>query len=150
MSAIANIVAYDGAATPVAHTFVPDSITQANGETIAVYREQITSVPVYAQPMVTLRKKRMGSGVYRVSSRTEIPVMESVGSQNSAGYTAPPKVAHVLTKEDTGYFHERSTITDRRLCRQLSVNISNGIATSVTPVTTHAVGELFDLLVMPN
>lgn len=150
MSSIANIVAFDGAATPVQHTFVPESVTRIKDEVIAIYREQLADVPVYAQPLHILKKKRMGSGVYRVSSRTEVPVMESVGAQNAAGYTAPPKVAYINTKEDVGLFHERSTITDRRLVRQLSVNISNGIATSVTPVTTGPVAELFDLLVAPN
>lgn len=150
MSAIANIVAFDGASTPATHTFYPDSVTRDGDDVIAVYREQVATVPVYAQAQLTLRKKRMGSGVYRVSSRLEVPVMESIGAQNSAGYTAAPKVAYINTKEDVGFFHERSSIAERRLCRQLGINISNGIATSVTPVTSHAVGELFDLLVCPN
>jgi hypothetical protein len=55
-----------------------------------------------------------------------------------------------LTVETVGLFHERSTITDRRLARQLAINISNGVATSVTPNTTAAVAELFDLLTAPN
>jgi hypothetical protein len=75
--------------------------------------------------------------------------MESIGSQNSAGYTAAPKVAYVNTSENVGYFHERSDLVGRRLVRQLGINISNGIETSVSPVTTKAVGELFDQLVMP-
>lgn len=151
MSAIANIVAFDGAATPVSHTFVPESVTRGtNGEVTAIWREQLADVPVYAQPLHIMKKKRMNSGVYRVSSRTEVPVMESVGAQNAAGYTAPPKVAHVLTKEGTGLFHERSTIAERRLVRQLNININGGIATTVTPVTTGPAAELFDLLVAPN
>lgn len=150
MAAIATIVAFDGASTPVSHSFVPDSVTRDGDDVIAVYREQVTTVPVYAQAQLTLRRKRMGSGVWRVSSRLEVPVMESIGAQNSAGYTAAPKVAYINTKEDVGFFHERSTISERRLCRQLSINISNGVATSVAPVTTHAVGELFDLLIAPN
>lgn len=150
MSAISNLVAYDGAATPVLHTFVPVSVTRDKDEVVAVWREQLLTVPVYAQPMVTMKLKRMNSGVYRVSSRTEIPVMESIGSQNAAGYTAPPKVAHILTSEALGLFHERSAIGERRMSRQLAVNIANGVATSVTPSTTSPVAELFDLLTAPN
>lgn len=150
MAAIANIVAYDGASTPAAHTFVGKSVTREKGEVVAIYREQNTGVPEYAQGQLTLKLKQMSSGVYRVSTRVEIPVMESVGSQNSAGYTAPPKVAYVDTVEATGYFHQRATIDGRRRVRQLAVNILNGIATSVTPVTTHASGELFDLLNAPT
>lgn len=150
MAQIANIVAYDGAATPVLHTFIPVSVVREKDEVIADWREAIASVPVYAQPRVTMRLKRLGSGVYRVSSRVSVPVMETVGSQNAAGYTAAPKVAYEDTVETIGYFHERSVITGRRLVRQLAVNIDNGVATSVTPVTTGPVADLFDLLSAPN
>lgn len=144
-----NLVAFDGASTPVSHTFVGKSVSKNGDELVAVYREQNTGVPEYAQGQVTLKLKRMSSGVYRVSTRVEIPVMESVGAQNAAGYTAPPKVAYTDTVEAIGYFHERATIEGRRRVRQLAVNILNGVETSVTPVTTKAPGELFDLLNVP-
>lgn len=150
MSAIANIVAFDGAATPVSHTLVPESVTRNGDEVTAVWREQIASLPIYAQPLHTMKRKRMGSGVYRVSSRTEVPVMESVGAQNSAGYTAPPKVAHVLTTEVVGYYHERSTIEERRLARGLSNNINRGNTATFATVITGPAAELFDQLVAPN
>lgn len=150
MSAIANIVAFDGAATPVSHTFLPVSVVREADEVVADWREALASVPVYAQPRVTMKLKRMGSGVYRVSSRVSVPVMETVGSQNAAGYTAAPKVAYENTEENIGYFHERSDITGRRLVRQLAINIMNGVSTSVTPVTTGPVADLFDLLSAPN
>lgn len=150
MAQIANISAYDGAATPVLHTFLPVSVVREKDEVIADWREAIASVPVYAQPRVTMRLKRLGSGVYRVSSRVSVPVMETVGSQNAAGYTAAPKVAYENTVETIGYYHERSDITGRRLARQLAVNIDNGVTTSVAPVTTGPVADLFDLLSAPN
>lgn len=149
MSGITNIVAFDGADTPVIHTFIPESVVRDKGEITATYREQLADVPVYAQPSVVLKMKRMGSGVYRVSSRVSVPVMEAVGAQNSAGYTAAPKIAYVDTAENIGYFHERSTISGRRLVRQLSVNIANGVTTSVAPNTNKVVSELFDQLVAP-
>lgn len=150
MSQIANLVAFDGAATPVSHTFLPVSVVRDKDEVVAEWREALASVPVYAQPRVTMKMKRMGSGVYRVSSRVSVPVMETVGSQNAAGYTAAPKVAYENTVETIGYFHERSDITGRRLARQLAVNIDNGVATSVAPVTTGPIADLFDLLSPPN
>jgi len=150
MSQMANIVAFDGASTPVSHTFYGKSITREKGIITAIYREQLSAVPEVAQGQITLNLKQMSSGVYRVAHREEMPVMESVGSQNAAGYTAQPKVAYVDTVETVGFFHPRSTIEGRRRVRQLNVNISNGVTTSVTPVTTHAVGEAFDLLGMPN
>lgn len=150
MAQIANIVAFDGAATPVAHTFLPVSVVREKDEVVADWREAVASVPVYAQARITMRLKRMNSGVYRVSSRVSVPVMETIGSQNAAGYTAAPKVAYENTVETIGYFHERSDLTGRRLVRQLAVNIDNGVATSVTPVTTGPIADLFDLISPPN
>lgn len=150
MSAIANIVAFDGAATPVSHTLTPVDVTREKGEIVAQYREMLSTVPVYAQPSVTLRKKQMSSGVYRVSIRTEVPVMESIGSQNAAGYTAPPKVAFVDSHETAGYFHQRSTQDSRRLSRWLHHNICGNVSVTNAAATTGPVAELFDQLVMPN
>lgn len=150
MSTIANIVAFDGAATPVSHTFTPVDVTREKGEVLAQYREMLSTVPVYAQPSVVLRKKQMNSGVYRVSVRTEVPVMESVGSQNAAGYTAPPKVAYVDSHETVGYFHMRSTQDSRRLSRWLHHNICGNVSTTNAAATSGPVAELFDQLVMPN
>jgi len=150
MTAIANIVAYDGASSPVSHTFLPISVTRQAGKVIAEWRESSTGVPVYAQPRVTMSLERLKSGVYKAEQRVVVPVMESIGDQNSAGYTAAPKVAYENTVVTTGFFHERSDVTGRRLVRQLAVNIDGGIATSVTPVTTGPLPELFDLLVSPT
>lgn len=150
MSQMANLIAFDGASTPVSHTLVPISQEVVGNEKIAVYREGLSSLPVYAQVSATVRIKKMQSGVYRTSVRVEVPVMEAVGTVNAAGYTSPPKVAYVNTVDAAGYFHERSTIEQRRLARQLAVNILNGIATTVTPVTTGPAAELMDQLVSPT
>ena len=152
MSAQANIIAFDGAATPVSHTLVAIgvSVDPKTGEHIASYREGLTTLPVYAQITCELRMRRLPTGVWRVQQTTEVPIMEAVNGQNSAGYTAAPKVAYVNKEIKIGFYHERSTIAERRLSRQLSVNINNGIATSVTPVTSGNVAELFDGLVFPS
>lgn len=150
MSAIANITVFDGAATPVSHTLVAVSVTRTADEVVANWRENIASLPVYAQVSATMRLKRLKSGVYRVDQKVEVPVMESVSGQNSAGYTAAPKVAYVNTVTVSGYYHERSDATGRRLARQLAINMAGNISTSVTPVTTGPVPELFDLLVAPT
>lgn len=151
MSQLGNITAFDGASTPVSHTFVGESITrEADGTQVASYKESAPGVPDYAQVRLRLAKKKLPSGVFRTSTRVEVPVMEAVNGQNSSGYTAPPKVAYVDSTEVVGYYHQRSTIASRRLSRQLAVNVANGVATSVAPVTTHAAGELFDQLLMPT
>lgn len=151
MAQLTNIVAFDGASTPVAHTFVGEQIMREPDGTLAAdYKESIAGVPDYAQIRVRQTKRKLKSGVFRVSTRVEVPVMEAINAQNSSGYTAPPKVAYADTVEIIGFFHQRSVVTGRRLARQLAVNIANGVATSVTPVTTHSTGELFDQLLMPT
>lgn len=151
MSSIANIIAFDGADTPVEHTFLPVSVESDPKSTIAFYRESMAGVPVYAQPRVTIiAYKKSGNGIYRNEVIVEVPVMESVTSANAAGYTAAPKVAYVNTYKGTSMSHERSDIAGRRLVRQLAVNIIGGVATTVTPVATGPVPESTDLLIMPT
>ncbi len=149
MSAQANIVAFDGAATPASHTFVParNSFPAGLEEDIAFWREAVSTLPTIAQGSVTTKLKRLKSGVYRVSLTVAIPVMESISGQNAAGYTAAPKVAYTNTMVATGYFHERSTIAERRLVRQMLTNVLGNVSTSVDASTTGVASELFDSLI---
>lgn len=149
MSAIGNIAVYDGQATPVLHTLLPVSVTRENGVVLAQWREALAGVPVYAQVRCDMKLQKLKSGVYRVERRVVVPVMESISGQNAAGYTAAPKVAHEVTDVKVGYFHERSSLSDRRSARQLGVNIDGNVTTSVAAATTGPLPELFDLLTAP-
>lgn len=150
MSSISNIVAFDGASTPAAHTLLPVSVTRNNNEVTAEWRENLATVPMYAQIRCTMKLSKLKSGVYKAEQRVAVPVMEAVNGANAAGYTAAPKVAYEDTVVTTGFFHERSTETGRRLVRQLALNISGGITTTVTPVVTGPLAELFDKLISPT
>jgi hypothetical protein len=148
MAAQANITVFDGAATPVTHTLIGEGIERlADGTLKASWKESLAGVPDYAQIRVTATKRKLKSGVFRVAFRVEVPVMESISGQNLSGYTAPPKVAYVDTTELVGYYHERSVVTGRRLSRQLAVNLGGNISTTVTPVATGPLPELFDQLI---
>lgn len=150
MSNISDIVAFDGATTPVAHTFKAQSVSREAGVVTALWKEVVATVPDAAQGTVTMSLKKLASGIYRVNSRVAIPVMEAIAGNNTSGYTAPPKVAYTDTVESIAYFSERGTINGRRLVRQLATNILNGVSTSVAPVTTGPVAELFDQLLAPT
>lgn len=150
MSAIANIVVFDGAATPVSHTLIPVSVVRENGKITADWRENLPGIPVYAQVRCTMTLERLKSGVYKTSSRTVVPVMESVSGQNAAGYTAAPKVAYENSIEQIGFFHERSDSNGRKLVRQMALNIGGNVTTSVAPSSSGPFAELFDLLTAPN
>lgn len=150
MSAQANITVFDGAATPVTHTLVGETIEKLpDGTIVARWKESLVGIPDYAQIRATLTKRKLPSGVFRVTVRTEVPVMEAIGSQNSSGYTAAPKVAYIDTVESVGYYHERGTVTGRRLARQINVNLMGNISTTVAAATAGPASELFDQLIMP-
>jgi len=146
MSAQANIVAFDGAATPITHTLLPinSAADPKDGSLVANWREGLTTVPVYAQISCSMRQQQLKSGIYRSSITVSVPVMESVSGQNAAGYTAAPKVAYVNTVVITSYNDQRATIAERRLARQLAINIAGSVSTSVAPVTTGPAPELVD------
>ncbi len=148
MSSIANVVAFDGASTPVSHTLVPVSVAKQGSVIEAVYREQIASLPTDAQVSLTLRLEKLKSGVTKVVRTVQVPVMESISGQNAAGYTASPKVAYVDTDVRSWFVHPRSTAAGRKLVRQLAVNIDTNVSTSVTPATAGPVIEAVDTLVM--
>lgn len=151
MSGISNVVAYDGLNTPVLHTFLPVSVSREGSNKVrADWREAITGVPTSAQPRLAISLEKLKSGVYRAERRLVVPVMEAINGQNSSGYTAAPKVAHELTDVRTSFFHERSDIGGRRLVRQLGNNIDGNVTTSVVPVATGPIPELFDLLICPT
>lgn len=150
MSAIANIAVYDGAATPVLHTLVPVSVTREGGAILALWREQLASVPIEAQVFATMKLDKLKGGIVRSEITVNVPVMETVTNQNAAGYTAAPKVAFVDKDVWIKFHHPRSTITSRRLCRQILVNIAGNVSTSVAPATTGPASELLDSQVAPT
>lgn len=152
MSAQANIAVYDGAATPVLHTFVgiQTGVDPKTSENFALYRENLSTVPVYACPRYKLSTRRLKNNVTRVSATVEVAVMEAVLNQNAAGYTAPPAVAHVVSYSAVGYFHDRATQIDKRLARMLLVNFLNNISASVPAATVGPASELFDSLIVPS
>lgn len=150
MAAIANIVVYDGASTPVLHTLIPISVFRQGTKVQGDWREQITSLPSYAQVSAVLYVEQLKSGVTKVEAKVTVPVMESISGQNAAGYTAAPKVAYTNTMTAVGFFHQRSTIADRRLTRQILANLLGNISTSVAAATTGYLPDAFDSLVAPT
>lgn len=98
MSAQVNIVAYDGAATPVSHTFTAAGVDNDPVlGLVAEYREILASVPESAQCRVQMTKRKLKSGIWRIQISLAVPTMENISGQNAAGYTAAPKVAYETT-----------------------------------------------------
>jgi len=151
MAQQANIVAFDGAVTPVSHTFTGEEVARlVDGTVVAKWKETSLTLPDYACNRVTMTKRKLKNGVTRTEIAVEIPVMEAVNAQNSSGYTAPPKVAHVVKESLVVFRHERSTETDARLARMLVVNIANNISTSVAAATSGPASDLVDKYILPT
>lgn len=150
MSAIATITVFDGAASPVSHTLVAESVSRDKNKVLAAWKENLAGVPDYAQIRVSMSLEKMKSGMFKAEQRVEVPVMETVTNQNAAGYTAAPKVAYIDTVVTTGWFSQRSIMAGRRLVRQLATNLQGNVSTTVAPATTGPLVELFDLLISPT
>lgn len=147
MSQIADITVFDGAATPVSHTLKAISVTREGQKITALWREANAALPLYAQVSLVVSVEELKSGVFRTTTSLQVPTMESVSGQNSAGYTAAPKVAFVDRMDFTSYAHPRSTITGRRLARQMLVNLANNISTSVAAATSGFAPDAIDSLI---
>lgn len=152
MSNIAAITVYDGAATPVSHSLAAIEVSRKgngiNSQIEAYWREQLASVPTEAQVSVRMKMATLKNRSVRVEVLVEVPVMETVTNQNAAGYTAAPKVAYVDKIQAIMFHHPRSSITSRRLTKQILANLLNNISTSVAAATTGPVSELLDSQVM--
>jgi hypothetical protein len=151
MAQQATIVAYDGAPTPWAHNLLGEGVTREGTTETAVWREQVATIPRDAQVRFTQSRKTLKkTGVMVVECKLEIPVLEQIAGGNQAGYVAPSKVAYVDTMKIVFLSSPRSTELSRRIASQLLLNIANGIATSVTPVTTGIVADAVQRGILPN
>lgn len=151
MAQQANITVFDGAATPVSHTFTGEEVARdADGTVVAKWKETSLTLPDYACNRITISKRKLKNGIKRLEVAVEVPVMETVNAQNSSGYTAPPKVAHVVKESLVAFVHDRSTENDRRLARMILVNVCNNITTSVAGATSGPVSDAVDKLILPT
>jgi hypothetical protein len=151
MAAIADITVYDGAGTPVSHTLKAISVSRPDpASTLAEWQEKLTSVPDEAQVRVSARVTSLKSGITKVETRVVVPVMESISGQNASGYTAAPKVAYESTFVITEFSHKRATVSDRRLIRQMAINLLSDVSTSVAPDTSGLMPDLYDQLISPT
>lgn len=144
-----TIVVFDGLASPVSHSFSPEFNDMDGGIYTAKYRELLASLPILAQPRLTLTEQVLKSGVTVRKLRCELPVLESATTAGVEGYTAPPKVALTPAFEFTYFAHPRDVLANQRNLRQMAANLLGGVATSVTPVTTGTIPEFFDAGLKP-
>lgn len=86
-------------------------VAETGNETM--WRGNNPLIPLEAQLRLTMTVEALKRG-HRVSLKTEVPVMETLGaSGTSDGYVAPPKVAYVIPVITTMFVDPRCTATDR-------------------------------------
>jgi hypothetical protein len=125
MSAIANIVINDGAATPVAHTLNP--ITSGLN---AFFRDSIATLPIAGQiSLRILSKPDSGSGLNKVKVVVDVPVLEVItGTSTQSGYQAPPKMAYSCKAVCEFILPSRGTMQNRTdLLALLKSALSNAL-----------------------
>lgn len=147
MSAMANLLVKDDAATPLEWTLVPITDTPN-----PIWRANSASLPLEAQPRFSSMVEVLKSGSYKITAKLELPVLETLGASGSAlGYVAPPKVAYTTTCIFTMFADKRSTTIDRANALKMAIGILQGASsTTETGVLDQAsAGSAFASSVLP-
>ena len=151
MASIADVVAFDGAATPVSHTLKPISIKEVGGKSVALWREGLSNVPLDAQVTLVAVQEKLKSGVIQETLTLTVPSQESIATTgNSAGYVAAPKVAFEDKVVLTQFIHPRSTEASRLLARWMMTNIARGNSSTNATVSSGMASDLYDRVIFPT
>jgi hypothetical protein len=149
MAAMTNLLIKDDTVTtPVEFTFLPVTDTPN-----PVWRTSIAAVPIAGQHRLTLEYVAQKNGGYKLSSKLEACVLETLGaSGTSAGYVAPPKVAYVTTGIFSMFVDARSTSQDRANCLKMLLGwLSGASSTTATGILNQAsAGNAFVNSVLPG
>lgn len=139
----AALTLYDGAATPVAHVFTGDFVKTEKSDVIAQWREQLSTVPVEAQPRYIQILRTLKSGMKQLVARIEVPVSEATSTGgNVSGYIAPAKVAFVERVDIVRWAHPRSSESTARIAYQLALNAMNNNSGTTPPVVAGPTADL--------
>lgn len=141
------LVKDDTVTTPIEYTLEPITDTP-----FPMWRASVANVPIDGQIRFSQQSEKLKSGGYKMTAKLEVPVMETLGaSGTSAGYTAPPKVAHVVTTIVTQFTDRRATTQDAANALKMTIGLVQGAsATTATGVLNQAsAGNAFVTSVLP-
>lgn len=133
MAARANIVINDGVATPVAHTFNPNSGDgNVPGVSIISYEDRLSGIQVgFPTISVQTRKPTKSNKNYKVSVKISVPVLETVSNSTVSGIAPAPTVAYTCTFIGDFISPERSTLPVRKDVLAYAKNLlANAVVTS--------------------
>ncbi len=148
MSTMTNLLVKDDTVTtPVEYTLIPVTDTP-----FPQWRASVSGVPLDGQIRFSLADEAVKSGGYKMTAKLEVPVMETLGaSGTSAGYVAPPKVAHVVTCIFTMFSDRRATTQNRADALKMAIGMLQGASsTTATGVLANtSAGNAFVTSVLP-
>jgi hypothetical protein len=129
MPAIGNVVLADGAATPVNHTFGPISVDG----TLATWTDRSGGIPVGNPKLsIALRDPQGPSGVYKVTVKVLLPVLEATSPSTSTGIQPAPTVGYTMAMHADFLLPARSTVQNRKDILAYAKNLfTNALMNSV-------------------
>lgn len=127
MADMANIVVYDDSTTPVQYTFVPHSSSPD-----PIWVEVSATKSGNAKAKQTMSRVVQKNGLTRRLHKLELPIMEQASGGDLTGNVAPPKVAHTVTLQLSGFIHERATNAEVANAAKMLINSFLGDTTAGT------------------
>lgn len=109
MSAIGNIVLNDGQATPVSHTFKPQSATSD----LASWTDRSNGISI-GMPTLSLSVKGGGADTSRVKGKVVVPILEVQSNSSLSGFEPAPQIAYQCIGTFELVMPARSTLDARK------------------------------------
>lgn len=120
MAQIASITINDGEATAVSHVFNPIMSVPPTYR-----RNGVAGVSAIAQERLLMQAllAKTVNGVNKIQMELVLPFSEIPAGGSSAGYTAPPAIAHEERVKVEWFFHQRSEMQGRKNLRVMLSNL---------------------------
>jgi hypothetical protein len=122
LSAIANIVLNDAAATPVAHTFNPSRQGLVGGSQVAEYEDRVVNagIPVgFFRLNLDFSRPQPQRRSYRIKLKLETPVLENTSNSTVTGIAPAPTVSYVPLAQVDVVIPERASLQVRKDLRKM-------------------------------
>lgn len=136
MAARGNLVLNDGQATPVAHTFNPNSGDgNVPGTSVITYEDRVSGVNAgFPVIQISTRQPTKQNRNRKVSLWFEVPVLESVTNSTVTGIAPAPQSAYKVTCLVSFVLPDRSVAAVRK---DLLAYVRNGLANAVVTSAIH-------------
>lgn len=116
MAARASLVINDGQATPIAHTFSPNSGDgNIPGVSVIEYEDRVSGIDVgFPRVTISTRKPAGSNRNRKIMISVKRPVLENVSNSTVSGIAPAPTVAYEVVARMEFIIPERSTIDVRK------------------------------------